>query len=136
VKKKSGNRKCTKRDSLRFARYFFWVSWTWVLLFAVGELLEAERNEDYGPKIIFCTVTLLAIGCGGFALEGALKQVSAKSGRSKVDEREAVNSARRKKTEAETVDEPVSPQAKPSAEDAESKPGQQQKRRRSKQPSQ
>jgi hypothetical protein len=82
-------------------------------------------------------VTLLAIGCGGFALESALKRVgSAKSGRYWVDERGAVNSARRKKAAVESVDDPVSPEAKASAEDAESKPGQPQKRRRSKQTSQ
>jgi hypothetical protein len=86
LKKRAGHKKRAKRDWLKFARYLFWVSWIWVLLFAVGEFLEAERNEDYGRRIIFCTVTLLAISCGRCALESELKQGgSAKSGRYRVD---------------------------------------------------
>jgi hypothetical protein len=75
LKKRAGHKKRAKRDSLKFGRYLFWVSWIWVLLFAVGELLEAVRGGYYGSKTIFCVVTLLAISSGGFALERALKQV-------------------------------------------------------------
>jgi hypothetical protein len=51
LKKKSGHKKRAKRDALKFARYLFWVSWIWVLLFAVGEFLKAERNEATGPGL-------------------------------------------------------------------------------------
>jgi hypothetical protein len=33
--------------------------------FVVGELLEAVKTEGYGDKIIFCVVTILALGSGG-----------------------------------------------------------------------
>jgi hypothetical protein len=104
-----------------------------VLLFAVGELLEAGRTGNYDAKIIFCTVTLLAVGCGGFALESALNQVAAaKSRRSRVNERSAINLLRRKKAEAELVEAPLSRETKVTPDSAEVKPGEQQKRRRSK----
>jgi hypothetical protein len=133
LKKKSGHKKRAKRDSLKFARYFFWVSWTWVLLFAAGELLEAVKSEDYGGKIIFCVVTVLALGSGGFALESALKQVgAAKSRRSRVNERGAINPSRRKKREAEIIQEPLIQEAEIPADNVEAKPDEPPKRRRSK----
>jgi hypothetical protein len=58
-------------DSIGFARSLFWVSWIWVLLFVVGDLLQAE-TQGYGAKSVFGLVTLLAIGSGGFALEKTL----------------------------------------------------------------
>ena len=48
--KKPDIRKRARRDSLKFARYLFWVSWIWVLLFALGELLEAVRGGYYGSE--------------------------------------------------------------------------------------
>ena len=80
-----------------------------MLLFAVGELLEAVHSGYYGSKTIFCIVTLLAISSGGFALERALKQVGAvnKSRRSRVNERGAINASRRKEPEEEIVQEPL-----------------------------
>jgi hypothetical protein len=92
LKKQSGHKKRGKRDSPKFARYLFWISWIWVLLFAVGELLEAVKIEGYGDKIIFCVVTILALGSGGFVLERTLKVGAAnKSRRSQVNERRASN---------------------------------------------
>jgi hypothetical protein len=131
LKKKSRHKKRTRRDSPKFALYIFWISWTWVLLFAVGELLEAGRNGNYGARIILCTVTLLALGCGGFALESALNQVAvAKVRRSRVDERGAINPRRRKKATAKLVDEPLAQEAKAPVDNAEVKPVEQEKRRR------
>jgi hypothetical protein len=78
-----------------------------VLLFAVSDFLEAVRSGYYGSQTIFCSVTLLAISSGGFALERALKQVgTAKSRRSRVNQRGAINASRRKKSEVEIVQEP------------------------------
>jgi hypothetical protein len=133
LKKQSGHKKRAKRDSLKFARYLFWVSWTWVLLFAVGEFLEAVKTEDYGSKITLCVVTLMAISSGGFALERALKQVgAAKPRRSRVNQRGASNGTSRKKPEAEIVQEPPSREAEVLADDAEVKSDDPSKRRRSK----
>jgi hypothetical protein len=133
LKKQSGHKKRAQRDSLKFARYLFWVSWTWVLLFAVGELLAAVKTEGYGDKIIFCVVTVLALGSGGFALERALKHAgAAKSRRSRVTQRGASNGSSRKKPEAEIIQEPPSREAEVLADDPEIKPDEPPKRRRSK----
>jgi hypothetical protein len=134
LKQKSRHKKRAKRDALKFARYVFWVSWIWVLLFALGELLEAVHSEYYGSKTIFCIVTLLAISSGGFALERALQQVGAvdKSRRSRVNERGAINAPRRKNPEAEIAQEPLIRAAEVLADNAESKPDEPPKRRRSK----
>jgi hypothetical protein len=134
LKQKSRHKKRAKRDALKFARYVFWVSWIWVLLFAVGELLEAVHSGYYGSKTIFCIVTLLAISSGGFALERALQQVGAvnKSRRSRVNERGAINEPRRKNPEAEIAQEPLIRAAEFVADNAESKPDEPPKRRRSK----
>jgi hypothetical protein len=131
LKQKSRYKKRANRDSPKLARYIFWISWTWVVFFAVGELLEAARNGTYGAKIISCTVTLLALGCGGFALESALNQVAvAKVRRSRVDERGVINPPRRKKAEAKLVDEPLAQEAKAPVDNAEVKSVGQEKRRR------
>jgi hypothetical protein len=133
LKKQSGHKKRAKRDSLKLARYLFWVSWTWVLLFAVGELLAAVKTEGYADKIIFCVVTVLALSSGGFALERTLKQVgAAKSRRSRVNQRGASNGSSRKKPEAEIIQEPPIQQAEVLADDPEVKPAEPPKRRRSK----
>ena len=71
--------------------------------FAVGELLEAGKKED--------------------------QVAAAKSRRSRVNERSAINPSRRKK--AELVEEPLSREAKVTPDSTEVKPGEQQKRRRS-----
>jgi len=103
-----------------------------VLLFAVGDLLEAGRNGNYvGAKIIFCTVTLLALGCGGFALESALNQVAmAKVHRSRVYQRRAISPSRRTKAEATLADQPLTQEAKAPVDNAEVKPVEQKKHRR------
>jgi hypothetical protein len=133
LKKQSAHKKRAKRDSLKSARYLFWVSWTWVLLFAVGELLEAVKTEGYSDKIIFCVVTVLALGSGGFALERALKQVgAAKSRRSRVNQRGSNNGSSRKKPEAEIIQAPLIQQAEVLADNLEAKPDKSPKRRRSK----
>ena len=105
-----------------------------MLLFAVGELLEAVHSGYYGSKTIFCIITLLAISSGGFALERALKQVGAvnKSRRSRVNERGAIDAPRRKNPEAEIAQEPLIQEAEVLADNAESKPDEPPKRRRSK----
>jgi hypothetical protein len=133
LKKQFGHKKRGKRDSLKFARYLFWVSWTWVLLFAVGELLAAVKTEDYGDKIIFCVVTVMALSSGGFALERALKQVgAAKSRRSRVNQRGATNGTSRKKPEAEIVQDPPIQEAEVLGDNVEAKPDEPPKRRKSK----
>jgi hypothetical protein len=132
LKKKSGHKKRAKRDSLKFARYLFWVSWIWVLLFAVGELLEAVKTQGYGDKIIFCVVTILALGSGAFVLERTSKVRAAKSRRSRANERGAINASRRKKPEAELVQEPLIQEAEVLADNTEVKPDEPPKRRRSK----
>jgi hypothetical protein len=76
LKKRARHKKRARRDWLKFSRYLFWVSWIWVLLFAVGELLEAVKTEGYGDKIIFCVVTIFALGSGGFVLEHTLKALT------------------------------------------------------------
>jgi hypothetical protein len=133
LKQKSRHKKRAKRDALKFARYVFWVSWIWVLLFAVGELLEAVHSGYYGSKTIFCIVTLLAISSGGFALERALKVGAAnKLRRSRVNQRGAINASRRKKPEAEIDQELLNQEAEILADNAEVKPDEPPKRRRSK----
>jgi hypothetical protein len=133
LKKQSGHIKRAKRDSLKFARYLFWVSWIWVLLFAVSELLEAVKTEGDGGRIIFCVVTILALGSGGFALERAVKQVgAAKSRRSRVNQRGASNGTSRQKPEPKIVQEPPSQEAEVLANNAEARSDEPPKRRRSK----
>jgi hypothetical protein len=133
LKQKSRHKKRANWDSPKLARYIFWISWTWVVFFAVGELLEAARNGNYGAKIIFCTVTLLALGCGRFALESALNQVAAaKLRRPRVDGRGVINPPRQKKAETKLIHEPLAQEAKTPVDKAEAKPVEQEKRRRSK----
>jgi hypothetical protein len=132
LKKQSGHKKRGKRDSPKFARYLFWISWIWVLLFAVGELLEAVKIEGYGDKIIFCVVTILALGSGGFVLERTLNVGAAKSRRSRVNQRGAINASRRKRPEPEIVQEPLIQQAEVLADNVEAKSDEPPKRRRSK----
>jgi hypothetical protein len=76
LKKRAGHKQRARRDWLKFSRYLFWVSWIWVLLFAVGELLEAVKTEGYGDKLFSAWSLYLRLAAADSFLEHTLKALT------------------------------------------------------------